>query len=149
MIGKIYCMVIFTIQSYCTSNIIWTRKSSCMNARGILTTAYQVLHLLSCTRWDTFPPVRVPPPLPGLMGYPPSDRGTPLAGSGWGTLLAGPSWGTPLPPCLDLGGYPPPAVDRQTDGWMDGQTCVKTLPSHHTMYAVSKNTRNDNVISHH
>ena len=33
----------------------------------------------------------------------------------------------------------PPLVDRQIDGWMDGQTRVKTLPSHHTTYAGNKN----------
>ena len=63
-----------------------TRKSSCVNARGIPTTAYQVLHL--------FPEV----------GYPPS-RGTPLARSDWGVPEVGyplarsdggdPRWGTP------------------------------------------------------
>ena len=53
-----------------------TRKSSCMNARGIPTTAYQVLPLL--------PEVGYPPagvPQPGLMGVPkvgvPPGRGTP------------------------------------------------------------------------
>ena len=34
-------------------------------------------------------------------------------------------------------GYSPP-VDRQMDGWMDGQTRVKTLPSHRTTYAGGK-----------
>ena len=34
-------------------------------------------------------------------------------------------------------GYPP--VDRQIDGWMDGQTRVKTLPSRRTTYAGGNN----------
>ena len=70
------------------------------------------------------------------MGYPP-------ARSGWGYLkwgtppwqgypLAGPGWGTPH---LDLAGVTPPWCG-QTDGWMDGQTRVKTLPSRRTTYAV-------------
>ena len=91
-----------------------TRKSSCVNARGIPTAAYQVLHLLSCTwggtprqegtpiqSWTGGTPIqlwmgKVPHPWPG--GYPPcpdlarvpppssrSGRGTPLSGPGWGT----------------------------------------------------------------
>ena len=38
-----------------------TRKSSCVNARGIPTAAYQVL-------LGGVPPIRVPPPQPGPMG---------------------------------------------------------------------------------
>ena len=60
-----------------------TRKSSCVNARGIPTAAYQVLH------------------------------------PGWTWLR-----------------YPPPPRCGQTDGWMDGQTRVKTLPPRRTTYAV-------------
>ena len=50
-------------------------------------------------------------------------------------------WGTPAggTPQLDLAGVPPPGVDRQIDGWMDGQTRVKTLPSRRTTYAVGNN----------
>ena len=112
------------------------RKSSCVNARGIPTAAYQVLHLL--------PEVGYPPPTgvrssprPGLR----SDRGgylrwgTPLARSnGGGTPRQGtpparfdggyPRWGNPpswtwpgwgTPPARTWPGYPPPppGVDRQ------------------------------------
>ena len=69
-----------------------TRKSSCVNTRGILTVAYQVLHLL-------------PKVGPGLMGgYPRWDtpwqgspqQGTPLARSDRGYLRLGTPWqGTP------------------------------------------------------
>ena len=72
------------------SNFYVTRKSSCVNARGILTAACQVLHLLSCMGWGT--PAR---------GYP--TLGTPIT-PGWGTAhldLAG------VPPCLDLVGVLP------------------------------------------
>ena len=69
-------------------------------------------------RWGT-PPAGVPP-WPGPMG---------------GTR-AGPGYGTP-PSWIWLG-YPPLGVDRQTDGWMDGQTRVKTLPSRRTTCAVGK-----------
>ena len=109
------------------------RKSSCVNARGIPTAAYQVLHLLTEVG---YPPIQV---WPGgeypRWGYP--HWGTPC----WGTPCLGLTgvppiqvlWGVPevgYPPLL---GYPPwtwlgypPGVDRQTDewmdGWMDGQT---------------------------
>ena len=62
------------------------RKSSWVNARGIQTAAYQVLHVLSCP-WVS-PLAGVPPILTWSGGYP-------------GTLLtgvpppAGPGWGTP------------------------------------------------------
>ena len=107
-----------------------------MNARGIPTAAYQVLHLLSEVG---YPPSRGSPQ-PGLTG----GRGVPEVGVPpsqvwWGGVLevgyhpgqvgyplqqgypppAGPGWGTP-------------AVVRQ----MDGQTRVKTLPSRRTTYAV-------------
>ena len=65
---------------------IITRKSSCMNARGIPTVAYQVLHLLSCT-WGGVPPGGGTPSLDG--GTLSLDRGYPH-------------------PALD-GGYPIPA----------------------------------------
>ena len=90
-----------------------TRKSSCVNARGISSTP--VLHLLSCTRWGT-PPSRVPPhqvwwggvpkvrytprwgtSQPGLMGVP--EVGYPLSrvppSQVWRGVPVGPGWGTP------------------------------------------------------
>ena len=88
-----------------------------------------------------YPPARVHPgqgtPRPGypLSGYPPGQDTPPRLD------LAG------YPPQLDLAGYPPscpmafwemlqsimgygypPPVDRQIDGWIKGQTRVKTLP---------------------
>ena len=55
-----------------------TRKSSCVNARGIPTAAYQVLHVLTEVG---YPPVGVPPhqgtPCPGLTG---GTLGTPHPG---------------------------------------------------------------------
>ena len=89
-----------------------------MNARGIPTAAYQVLHLL--------PEVGYPPP----AGVPPWPG--PTEGEGV------PEVGYPLPaggtPWLDLAGVaPPPAgpgpgrgTPPPTNGWMNGQTCVKT-----------------------
>ena len=102
--------------------IIKTRKSSCVNARGIPTAAYQVLHLLSCTGGTlagVYP--RVPPsgpsqgvPHPWPRGYPrvphgPGQGGTPSQAGG-GALgyptshldLAG------VPSQLDMAGVPPP-----------------------------------------
>ena len=108
---------IFTSYS-CAQNLIHkvTRKSSCVNARGIPTAAYQVLHLLSCTRWGNPPPQSgLPPPQPGPTwggGYP--RRGTPQRG-----LTGGyPRWGTPGQ--VWLGGYPqvgvPPMVESPLAG---------------------------------
>ena len=90
-------------------------------------------------------------------------RGTPLLDLArvppvwtWlGSPPSGPGLGTP--PKLDLagviprpggviprpGGVPPRG---QTDGWMDGQTHVKTLPSRRTTYAVGKNIYADKTI---
>ena len=70
-----------------------TRKSSCVNARGIPTRAYQVLHL--------FPKVGYPP-WPGLPGGGGTWGGAPLPV--WGT--PGQVWwgGTPQPGLM--GGYP-------------------------------------------
>ena len=96
--------------------------------------------------WQGNPPSRVPPgsvpPWLDLAGYPPG-RVPPPAGPG-----------RVPPPQLDLAGYPlvsapwhsgkcckalwdmgTPPVDRQIDGWMEGQTRVKTLPSRCTTYA--------------
>ena len=114
-----------------------TRKSSCVNARSIPTAAYQVLHLLSCTRWGT-PPLGYPPPARsdggrGYLRWVPPGLGTPPARSDWGGYLR---WGTPIGvppwPCLmGVGGlpevgYPPGQVWWGEDlrwgtppGWLD------------------------------
>ena len=107
-----------------------------MNARGIPTAAYQVLHLLSWPRWGT-PPSGYPPPR--------SDGGVYLR---WGTLCPGPTggyprWGRSIPPRSNRGyptsgmppigpgqggggyptsgtpcqGYPPPRSDRVYLRW--------------------------------
>ena len=120
-----------------------TRKSSCVNARGIPTAVCQVLHLLSCTRWA--PPQGTPPPArydrgyprpgltgvgvpevwypqPGLMGgvpevgYPPDQvqQGVPKVEY---PPPAGPGWGTPPPPpTWTWAGVPPPPRCGQMDG---------------------------------
>ena len=108
-----------------------------MNARGIPTAEYQVLHLLSCNSGGTpcwgvpllegTPPL-VPPVRPG-WGYPIPVRGTPpqvpsdlarvpQCGSGWGT------------PWLDLAGVLPHHLARWDNppcGQTDRQTRVKTV----------------------
>ena len=108
-----------------------TKKSSCVNARGLPTAAYQVLHLLSCTGgWGTscrgggYPYQGVPHPWPGGPGVPPIwiwlgyphprlDRGTswgvPHPLMGWGSRDGVPSpgwtwWGTLI---WTWPGYPP------------------------------------------
>ena len=63
--------------------VIITRKSSCVNARGIPTAAYQVLHLLSCTRWGY--PSRSGPMGGGYLSCRTPSCGTPLARSDGGT----------------------------------------------------------------
>ena len=80
--------------------MVRTRKSSCVNARGIPIAAYQVLHL-----WAEvgYPPPAVPP------------AGVPLARSDGGYPPAGPGFG-PSPPQLDLAQLPSPGVHRQNDG---------------------------------
>ena len=103
-----------------------TRKSSCVNARGIPTAAYQVLHLLpemGYPPWQEYPPdqVWVPPPSP-LAGVPPlparsagggGTRGgappcpPPARSDGRGTW-AGPGFGTPPPPSGPGQGTTPP-----------------------------------------
>ena len=109
------------------------RKSSCVNARGIPTAAYQILHLL--------PEVGYPPARPHWGG------GTPTLGTPhWGTPRPGPTGegtrgGVPPPPRLagpGLGTPPPTGVDWQTK-WN------YYLPSR-TTYAVGKN---DIIISSH
>ena len=81
-----------------------TRQSSCVSARGIPPTTYQVLHMLSYPRRGYFTPGGYTPPHLDLARVP--------------------------PPCLDLAGVPPPPVWT----WLgyppplDGHTPVKTLP---------------------
>ena len=119
---------------------IWTRKSSCVNARGIPTAAYQVLHMLSCPggipqvppTWGT--PLRNPPSWPiwgGGVPHPHPDL--PWVSPAWDTPcpdLAGryprypPTWGTP---CPDLaGGYPPEVSPILT--WPGGTLGTPTPP---------------------
>ena len=126
-----------------------------MNARGILTAAYHILHLLTKVG---YPPVGVPPhPGPTRGRYP--TLGTPQSGYtplrvppvGVPPSQGTPSQGTPLgyppvrvpligvppigvPPCqgtpLDLARVPHLGVDRQIDGWTD--TCQNiTFPSYY------------------
>ena len=64
-------------------------------------------------------------PIKGWMGVPQSK-------AGWGTPPSKARWGTPW---LDLTGVPLPPC-----GQTDGQTHVKTLPSHRITYAVGNNT---------
>ena len=140
-----------------------TRKSSCVNARGIPTAAYQVLLEMGYPppparsdrggTWDGVPPIGVPPshvwggyprwgtPQPGLMG---GTRG----GVPPGQVQQGGTWGG-VPPWPGLtggtrGGYPPPpgpgrgtppGVDRQNHRRTD--TCQYiTFPR--TTYVVGK-----------
>ena len=82
--------------------LISTRKSSCVNARGIPTAAYQVLHLLP----EAGSPLAGGTPRPGPMG------------GGQGYLR----WGTPL-----AGGYPPARSDGGYPRW--GTPLVGVPPS--------------------
>ena len=89
--GGLSCCEIFQSIFYWNyfMNITVTRKFSCVNARGIPTAAYQVLHLLSCT-----------------------GGGTPC--HTWGTPIWT-WWGVPPPgihPCLDLVGGGIPSLAR-------------------------------------
>ena len=61
--------------------MILTRKSSCVNARGIPTAAYQVLYLLSYPRMG-YPKVGTAPPGQGRNPLPPSKVRTPPPGQG-------------------------------------------------------------------
>ena len=84
------------------ASLLITRKSSCVNARGIPTAAYQVLHLLTKVGYP--PPSGYPHP--GLMGVPgvPPCWGTPLSRSDGGYLGYPP---VRVPPHPGLtGGYP-------------------------------------------
>ena len=160
-----------------------TRKSSCLNTRGIPTVAHQVLHLLPEVWYPSpgVPPAGVPPArsdrwvTQGGVPHPPAgvpQHGHPQQGYPWPGLTGGyPRWSNPWPgltgdypkwdtpqqgypsqvwqggvpkvgypfPPVDLAGVPLPPPCGQTDGWMDGQTRVKTLPSRRTTYAVGKN----------
>ena len=75
-----------------------------------------------------------------MLGYPPpglTRGGTHWLGYSPCLDLAGVPTGWGTPPAWTWLGYPPPQCG-QTDGWMDGQTRVKTLPSRRTTYAVGK-----------
>ena len=102
-----------------------TRKSSCVNARGIPPAGGPVIlvevvnkeKIVSVCNYLFFtwtPPGGVPDP-PGRRGTRPPRGGylTPPGGGTW--TPRGGTW--PPPPC------------GQTDGWMEGQTLIKTLPS--------------------
>ena len=111
------------------STHVKTRKSSCVNARGIPTATFQVLHLLSEVGYP--PPSGTPPPPMARSnrkggyprwgippsGYPParSNRGYPR----WGTRRSG----YPPPQLAGPGRLPPP---RQV--WIDKQS--ETITSH-------------------
>ena len=118
--GKNMLMVTDMIFVYLTT----TRKSSCVNARGILTAAYQVLHLLSC-RGGTpaggypipagglphlgYPRLTWPGGTPSLLGIP--HLGYPIPHQTWpgGTLTRsswGGTWGGVPPVGPDQGGTP-------------------------------------------
>ena len=79
------------------------------------------------------PPADAPPTADPPAGWPPPKLTPPC----W---LTPPQLADPPPPCwMTPPGWvswlTPPPVDRQIDGWMDGQTRVKTLPSRRTTYA--------------
>ena len=132
---------------YC---LLVTRKSSCVNARGISTVAYQVIHLLPEVRYPPWPGLMgvtcgwVSPwqgyPQPGLMGVP--EVGYPLARSEGLPKVGYPlaRWGIPK---LDLAGVPPIGPGQGTtpiwtwlgsppqvwtDRWMDGHVSKHNLP---------------------
>ena len=81
---------------------------------------------LCCPNWvppgQGTPPARVPPP-PARV---PPSQGTPPPHGILGNVAK------------HYGIWVPPPVDRQIDGWMDGHTSVKTLPSRRTTYAGGK-----------
>ena len=91
-------------------------------------------------RGGVVPPVRVPPPAKsdrgGTQGGVPPSRGTPPLGYPPGQVQWGGTQGEVPSSHLDLAGVHPLGVDRQ----IDGQTRVKTLPSHRTTYAVGNKT---------
>ena len=110
--------------------VLRTRKSSCVNARGILPTVYQVLHMLSYPGGYPIPGQGVPDPeypFPDLVwgypipGYPHSGVGYPQEGN-WNQSLGTPwkghgtsgsimGWDGATPPPL----APPPGVNWQTN----------------------------------
>ena len=112
-----------------------------MNARGIPTAAYQVLHLLPGVGYRP-PPGRGTPSQVGQGGY--MRWGTPWQGYPQPGLIGGyPRWITPPPqqgyplpgpgqstPHLDLAGVPLPRCG-QTDGWMDRHVSKHNLPSYY------------------
>ena len=127
-----------------------TRKSSCVNARGIPNAAYQVLLKMGYPP-SGYPPSGYPPskypPWPCQIGstrggvspvrVPParSDGGYPRWGTPHqGTPMAGPGRGTPLPPGPGWGTHT--GVDRQNHRRTN--TC-RNITFPRTTYAVGKN----------
>ena len=113
-----YCFILLSLfilyinlsfsSTYLKQSYSWTRQSSYVNARGIPTAVYQVLHVLSCTGEGGYPGW-VPPPRLGYPHNPDLARGVPQAGAPWlghphpdwpGGTPGGhpPGWGTPPPP---------------------------------------------------
>ena len=78
-----------------------------------------------------------PPPPHQLDLTPPWLDLTPPAGWTWNPPPPGWTEDWPPPPPGWTEDWPPPPLwtDRIMDGWMDGQTRVKTLPSRRTTYA--------------
>ena len=126
-----------------------TRKSSCVNTRGIPPAAYQLLHLLSYDHggggylipgWVTPPPGGgYPSPNPihntGPMSFPGGGGVTPVTGprslpregypsqvqAGWGVPQPGPDRGVPQPGIRSfLGGVPQPGPDGGPHPGPDG-----------------------------
>ena len=139
------------LHHFYTEEKLKTRKSSCVNARGIPPAVYWVLLLLSYLgtppswpgRWGTqlggvptwvHPPGWAPPPGKVTLGRVPPQLGTPRQGTP-------PPWQGTSPWCLSHGilgnvakhygiWVPPPPVDRQIDGRTD--TCQNiTFPSYY------------------
>ena len=119
-------------------NLKLTRKS-CVNARGILTAAYQVLPKMGYSPPPgrgipevEYPPAGVPPNRSdgGYLRWVPPGRGTPSRGNPplpW-LDLAGDN---PLSH-LDLAGVPPsPTRCGQTDWWMDRHVSKHNFPSYY------------------
>ena len=82
--------------------------------------------------WPGYPPPGYPPArVPPLGRVPPSWtwQGTPPAAPWHSGKCCKVLWDMGTPP-----------VDRQIDGWMEGQTRVKTLPSRRTTYTGGKKT---------
>ena len=97
--------------------VLRTRKSSCVNARGILPTVYQVLHMLSYPGGYPIPGQGVPDP---EYPFPDLVWGTPFQGTPiqeWGTPRKGTGTSHWVPPGKDMGPVPPPppGVNWQTN----------------------------------